>query len=124
MKSTLRTLLLVGLAISFSACKSKPLTGISADYAATFRPDVSIGSYYHTRRMSYFYDTQPDSLVTKMATHIFGTQKVVQLLDANAGAGWARVRSQDGEIGFMRFSNLIIVPLEKQPDAPKRKHRN
>jgi hypothetical protein len=123
MKST-ALLLLPFLVIGLSACKNKPVASATANYAPTFHPDVSIGSYYKTKAMSSFYDQQPDSLVSKTPTHIYYTSQVVQLLDANAGGGWARVRTPKDELGFMQFSNLKIVPLEKQPPAPKRKHRN
>jgi hypothetical protein len=117
-------LLLLPVLISLNACKSKPVASMTSDFAATFHPDVAIGCYYKTKAMSSFYDQQPDSLIGKTPTHVFYSGQVVQLMDPNAGAGWARVRTANDELGFMRFSNLKIVPLEKQPDAPKRKHRN
>ncbi len=110
--------------LAFTSCKSKPVARLTAGFAPSFHPDVSIGSYYKTKAMSSFYDQQPDSLITKTPTHFYTTSQVVQLMDANAGGGWARVRTAKDGLGFMQFSNLKIVPLEKQPDAPKRKHRD
>jgi hypothetical protein len=119
------TLFLPLCLLTLNACKSKPVATMTSSFAATFQPDVMIGSYYKTKAMSSFYDEQPDSLITKTPTHFYSTSQVVQLMDANAGGGWARVRTEKDELGFMQFSNLKIVPFEKQPSAPKkRKHRD
>lgn len=105
----------------FSACKSHKPNTLTAQYATTFKPDVSAGSYYKTKAFTSFYDSQPDSLIGKTPTHVWATGRVVQLMDANSGGGWARVIDESGESGFVQFSNLKIVPLERQP-ATKRRH--
>ena len=46
---------------------------------------------------------------------------IVQLLDPSAGGGWARVKNEDHQIGYVQFENIKIVPYE---DQPKPKVRN
>ena len=109
----------LGLLLATS-CKSKKAPTLTETLAPRFASNVQSGSYYRTTGLSTaFYDEQPDSLVIKVPTRILGPRHVVQLLDANAGAGWARVRNEKGDLGFVKFSSLKIVPLEDQPDAPK-----
>lgn len=106
------------------ACKSKEPKTLTGQFSPTFDPDVSIGSYYKMRGVTPFYDEQPDSLIGKTPNGILGPGHVVQLLDANSGGGWARVRNEKFESGFVKFSRIKIVPIEKQPVAPKRKKRD
>jgi hypothetical protein len=105
-----------------TSCQSKPetLTGI---HAGRFSSDVLPGAYYRTGLTpTAFYDVQPDSLIAKTPTDILGPRHVLQLLSANGGGVWARVRTEEDLIGFVRFSSINIVPREKRPDAPKRKN--
>lgn len=103
------------------SCKAKKTSSLTESLSGTFDPNVSIGSYYKTRGITQFYDKQPDSLIAKTPSHFLGMGHVVQLLDANSGGGWARVRLGNDEIGYIRFNKIKIVPPEKQPDAPRRK---
>jgi hypothetical protein len=114
----------IGLALGGWSCKSKPKDNtLTGQFSAAFDPNVSIGSYYKTKGLSTaFYDTQPDSLIGKTPSDLLGRGHVVQLLDPSAGGGWARVRNDEDEIGFIRFDKLKIVPFEDQPLAPKRKN--
>jgi hypothetical protein len=90
--------------------------------SSRFDEDVNIGSYYRVKGLTTaFYDEQPDSLIGKTPTDILGPRHVVQLLNASAGNVWARVRTEEDDIGYVRFSALKIVPWDKRPDAPKRK---
>ena len=45
---------------------------------------------------------------------------IVQLLDPSVSEGWARVKNEDLEIGYVQFENLKIVPPEKQPKPKQR----
>ncbi|MBP7948618.1 MAG: hypothetical protein KA004_03105 [Verrucomicrobiales bacterium] len=114
--------LALALLVSFGAgCKSKPTT-MTDQMAPALSPDVAVGSYYRLRGMTTnFYLQQPDSLIAIMPARMLGPRSVVQLLDPNAGNGWARVRTSSDDIGYVKFSSIKIVPFEKQPRAPKRK---
>lgn len=118
----LPSVLLYSALLLCNGCGSHKPTTLAGQYAHTFKADVSVGSYYKTKSFTYFYDSQPDSLIGKTPTHIWTTSHVVQLMDANSGGDWARVLDDQGDSGFVRFDNLKIVPLEQQPSAPK-KHR-
>ncbi len=118
----MKILLLLPLLFTLcTSCKSHKPNTLTAAYADTFKPDVSLGSRYKTKSFTAFYDEQPDSLISKTPTHVWATSHVVQLMDANSGRGWARVLDEDGKSGFVKFSNLKIVPFEQQPSAPKRR---
>lgn len=92
--------------------------------ASQFELDVALGNYYRTTGLATpFYDQQPDSLIAKTPTHMLGPRHVVQLLDATAGGGWARVRTEKNELGFVKFKHLKIVPLEEQPRAKNKKRQ-
>lgn len=54
-----------------------------------------------------FTDVLPD--------HYLRRGTVVQLLDANVGEGWARIKDDKHGIGYTKFDNLKIVPFDKQP---------
>jgi hypothetical protein len=105
------------------SCAHKKPDTLTGQFAATFNADVSIGNYYKTKGMTSFYDKQPDSLIAKTPSRFLGPGHVVQLLDPNSGGGWARVRNEKFESGFIKFDKLKIVPIEKQPLAPKRKRK-
>ncbi len=122
MKRHTTLLLLLPLLANVSCKSSKPKT-ISGLHAARFDENVSVGSYYRTSSLTptAFYDEQPDSLIIKTPTSVLGPRHVVQLLSAHAGSSWARVRTEDDEVGYIRFSAIKIVPYEDRPDAPKRK---
>ncbi len=109
-------------AAALASCKSKAPKTQTELMSPQLHPDVQSGSYYRTKGFSTaFYDEQPDSLIGKVPTHLLGARHIVQLLDPNAGGGWARVRTEKGDIGFIKFKNIKIVPFEKQPKAPKPK---
>jgi len=104
-----------------AACKSKPHT-MTDEMSPALNPDVMPGSYYRISGLgASFYNEQPDSLIGKIPTTVLGPRHVVQLLDPNAGNGWARVRTGNDDIGFVKFSSIKIVPFDQQPKAPKRK---
>lgn len=114
--------LLAVILASTSACRStkpKTLASINGD---RFDENVVPGAYYRTGlTLTAFYDEQPDSLIGKTPTDMLGSRHVLQLLSASAGNVWARVRTEDDDVGFVRFSAIKIVPPEDRPRAPKRK---
>lgn len=111
------------LSLVFNSCAKKKSNTLTGQFAATFDSDVSIGNYYKTKGMTSFYDEQPDSLIAKTPSRFLGPGHVVQLLDPNSGGGWARVRNEKFESGFVKFDKIKIVPIEEQPLAPKRKRK-
>lgn len=102
------------------SCKHTAPETLTEQNAPTFDANVSVSSYYKTRGLSNFYDVQPDSLVIKTPSRILGPGHIIQLLDPNSGGGWARVRNEKDEIGYVQFSRLKIVPMEEQPYKRKK----
>jgi hypothetical protein len=115
-------LLTITVTVTPSCRSTKRRDTLSEANSARFSENVSLGAYYRTGMVpTPFYDEQPDSLIGKTPTDILGYHHVVQLLSANAGAEWARVRTESDQVGFIRFSAIKIVPMEDRPNAPKRK---
>jgi hypothetical protein len=116
------TILFASLLAALPACRSSKPETLSSINAARFDDDVVPGAYYRTGLTpTAFYDEQPDSLIGKTPTDMLGPRHVVQLLSASAGSVWARVRTEEDDIGFVKFSAIKIVPTEDRPKAPKRK---
>lgn len=83
-------------------------------------PDAEIGSYYKLKgNMNGFYYNVPN-FTDVLPNRFLMRGHVVQLLDPTAGDGWARVKNEDLEIGYVKFEQLKIVPWEKQPKPKKR----
>lgn len=83
-------------------------------------PAAQTGGYYRLKgSVNGFYHNIPnftDVLPNRFLMH----GHIVQLLDASAGDGWARVKNEDLEIGYVNFENIKIVPPDKQPQPKKR----
>ena len=83
-------------------------------------PDAQIGGYYKLRgNMNGFYFNVPN-FTDVLPNRFLMRGHVVQLLDPTAGDGWARVKNEDLQIGYVKFEQLKIVPYEKQPRPKKR----
>ncbi len=99
--------------------KSTPETRETARLGA-LAPEAEVGSYYRLKgTMNGFYDNVPN-FTDVLGNRVLMRGHIVQLLDASAGDGWARVKNEKLEIGYVRFENIKIVPPEKQP-KPKRR---
>lgn len=83
-------------------------------------PMAQTGGYYRLKgSLNGFYRNIPnftDVLPNRFLMH----GHIVQLLDASAGDGWARVKNEDLEIGYVNFENIKIVPPDKQPQPKER----
>ena len=87
---------------------------------AETRPSAQPGGYSKLKMgMNGFYYRIP-SFVETVPTRFLMGGHVVQLLDATVGDGWARVKNEDLETGYIRMSNIKIVPADKQPSPPRR----
>lgn len=124
MHSFSRFTLLAALTCGAAACRTgKKTETLSEQMSERFDTNVTPGAYYRVKGLATaFYDEQPDSLIAKTPTDMLGPRHVVQLLQASSGNVWARVRTEDDDIGYVKFSALKIVSAEDQPSAPKRKH--
>lgn len=78
-------------------------------------PEAQIGGYYRLKgNMNGFYFNVPQ--YTDVLPHRFLMRgHIVQLLDPSAGGGWARVKNDDLQTGYVQFENLKIVPYEDRP---------
>ncbi len=76
--------------------------------------------YYKMRRtMNGFFNDVP-TFVDILPDEYLSRGHVVQLLSANFMDGWARVRTEEGKTGYVKYDNIRIVPVEDQP-KPKRR---
>ena len=83
-------------------------------------PDARIGSYYRLKgNMNSFYFNIP-GFTDVLPNRYLMRRHVVQLLDDSAGNGWARVKNEDMQIGYVKFENIRIVPWNKQPKPKSR----
>lgn len=126
MKFAVTTLLCLCFAASFTACRStgkKEKEERDPEIAALtgsgpVRPQI--GAYYRMKRgLNGFYPRIP-TFVETVPPRVLTGGHVVQLLDPNAGGGWARVKNEKLEIGYVRLENIRIVPPEKRPGPFKR----
>lgn len=84
-------------------------------------PEAQSGGYYKLKKsMNGFYFNIPN-FTDVLPNRFLMRGHVVQLLDATAGDGWARVKNEDLQIGYVPYENIKIVPYEKQP-KPKKRH--
>ena len=118
-------MLLVVLGSGLVACQSSGPKKRSADQLELGRlgalePDSEVGSYYKLRRtMNGFYHNIP--IFTQVLPDRFLMRgHVVQLLDSTAGDGWARVKNEQLQVGYVQFTDIKIVPREDQPHPPVR----
>ena len=83
-------------------------------------PEAQTGGYYKLKgTMNGFYFKVP--IFTDVLPNRFLMRgHVVQLLDPSAWDGWARVKNEDLQIGYVKYENLKIVPWEKQPKPKSR----
>lgn len=79
-------------------------------------PALQNGAYYKLGgvMMNGFFIHVPN-FTDVLPDHYLRRGTVVQLLDANVGDGWARIKDDKRGIGYTKFSNLKIVPFDKQP---------
>lgn len=117
----LMTLLAFGAASCRSAKKKKETAGTRelARLGAVV-PETQVGGYYRLRRsMNGFYNNVP-IFTQVLPDRYLGRGHIIQLLDPSVTGGWARVKNEDLEIGYVQFENIRIVKEEKQP-KPKRR---
>ena len=83
-------------------------------------PHSRIGGYYRLRRgMNGFYQNVP--IFTQVLPDRYLMRgHIIQLLDPSVSEGWARVKNEDLEIGYVKFENIKIVAEEKQPRPKER----
>lgn len=109
-------LLLTGL----PACRSTSIKKDTSENRELSRlgatnPDAEVGSYYKLKgNMNGFFFSVPN-FTDVLPNRFLMRGHVVQLLDPSAGDGWARVKNEDLQIGYVQFENLKIVPYDKQP---------
>jgi hypothetical protein len=78
-------------------------------------PDAQTGGFYRLRRsMNGFYFQIPN-FTDVLPNRFLMRGHIVQLLDPTVGDGWARVKNEDLQIGYVQFENIKIVPYEDQP---------
>jgi hypothetical protein len=83
-------------------------------------PEAQMGGYYKLKgNMNGFYFNKPN-FTDLLPNRFLMRGHVVQLLDPSAGDGWARVKNEDLQIGYVTFENIKIVPWEKQPKPKSR----
>ena len=117
----LSAVLVCGAASCRSASRKKetPETRESSRLGA-IDPQAENGGYYRLKRtMNGFYNNVP--IFTQVLPDRYLMRgHIVQLLDPSVSEGWARVKNEDLEIGYVQFENLKIVPPEKQPKPKQR----
>lgn len=122
-------LLIPALAVAFSttSCRSsgskKKETEESRESSRLGdpHPDARTGGYYKMRKnINHFFFNVPN-FTDVLPNRYLMRGHVVQLLDPSVGDGWARVKNEDLEIGYVKFDNLKVVPPEKEP-KPKERH--
>ncbi len=112
----------LGSGVACRATGKKKDTAESREMARLGDPDplAQTGGYYRLKgSLNGFFRNIPnytDVLPNRFLVH----GHIVQLLDASAGDGWARVKNEAMETGYVRFENLKIVPPEKQPQPKER----
>ena len=118
-------LLLPVLALGAVSCRASGKKKETAETREISRlgaidPDAQIGGYYRLKRtMNGFFNNVP--IFTQVLPDRYLMRgHIVQLLDPSVSDGWARVKNEDLEIGYVDFENIKIVPAEKQP-KPKRR---
>ena len=118
-------LLCSALALGVISCRSSTAKKDTPENRETSRlgavePLAQAGGYYRLKSsMNGFYFNVPN--YTDMLPNRFLVRgHVVQLLDASVGDGWARVKNEDLQIGYVKFENIKIVPPEKQPQPKER----
>jgi hypothetical protein len=78
-------------------------------------PDAQIGGYYRLKgNVNGFYFHVP-SFTEVLPNRYLMRRHIVQLLDSSVGDGWARVKNEDMQIGYVKFGNIRIVPYKDQP---------
>ncbi len=118
-------LILTALTLGAASCRSSGRKKNTAETREISRlgaldPDARIGGYYRLKRsMNGFYNNVP--IFTQVLPDRYLMRgHVVQLLDPSVADGWARVKNEDLEIGYVPFENLKIVPEHKQPKPKAR----
>lgn len=113
-------LLLPVLALGGASCRSSVKKKETAETRELFRlgtldPDLQVGGYYRLKgTMNGFFNNVP--IFTQVLPDRYLMRgHIVQLLDPSVSDGWARVKNEDLDIGFVEFENIKIVPQEKQP---------
>ena len=79
-----------------------------------------IGGYYRLKgNVNGFYFHVP-GFTEVLPNRYLMRRHVVQLLDPSVGDGWARVKNEDMQIGYVQFGNIRIVPYKDQPKPRQR----
>ncbi len=120
MKFCCSLLLLAAGLLGGAACRSSGQKKATPEDRAQARlgdpsPDAETGSYYRLKGgMNGFYFQIP-KYTDVLPNRFLMRGHIVQLLDPSAGDGWARVKNEDLQIGYVQFENIKIVPFEDQP---------
>lgn len=116
------TILFVLVVLAGCKSASEKAKKRSSDWAilAEAKPMAQVGGYYKVKgNMTRFYPNLP-TFTDVLSDKYLGRGHVVQLLNPDALDGWARVKNEDLEMGYVRFDALKIVPEDKQPSPFKR----
>jgi hypothetical protein len=117
--------LLLCSALSLASCRSSPAKRDTPENRETARlgavePLAQTGGYYRLKSgMNGFYFKVPN-YTDMLPSRFLLRGHIVQLLDASVGDGWARVKNEDLQIGYVKFESIKIVPPEKQPQPKER----
>lgn len=104
---------------SSTAKKDTPENRETAHLGAV-EPLAQTGGYYRLKSsMNSFYFKVPNYTDT-LPNRFLMQGHIVQLLDASVGDGWARVKNEDLQIGYVKFESIKIVPPEEQPQPKER----
>ena len=103
-----------------SKSKDKNERSAALSVLAEESPLAETGGHYKMRRtMNGFFNNVP-TFVDVLPDEYLSRGHVVQLLSANFMDGWARVRTEEGKTGYVKYDNIRIVPVEKQPRPKSR----
>jgi hypothetical protein len=117
----LLSIILTGLPACRSTSKKKSTseTRELSRLGAT-NPEAEVGGYYKLKgNMNGFFFNIPN-FTDVLPNRFLIRGHIVQLLDPSAGDGWARVKNEDLQIGYVQFENIRIVPFDKQPKPKPR----
>lgn len=85
-------------------------------------PDAEAGGFYRLRKnVTGFYFDVP-SFIQVLPDRYLMRGHIVQLLDSSSTGGWARVKNEDLQTGYVKYESLKIVPWEDQPKPKTRKY--
>ncbi len=111
----LTALLLLASPACRSARKKTPARSPELAALSDDNPRAQVFGYYRLKKtMNGFYYNLP-TFVDVLPDKYLGRRHVIQLLSANVSEGWARVKKDDGQLGYVRHENIRFVAPEDQP---------